>query len=260
MTKHLSKETWDKIREEIKNGKSKYQIAAEYGVHPNTVYRRTQDIPGSQYGWLGIRGKTLEILQELVKHGYILCTRFNAGHKYQVLQKYFPNICKIHMYNKTILYLDDKASVAARAFLSNTNRKIMSFQELKQITKTFGIELSTDEKYKFTGKPRIHKPPVIRRKDGGFLSSYCKDQWKIDDFMGKTGFLGKKVIKKSCKNEVSDDDYLLTNDDSLAFFYIRKYCTTVVPKVEFIFMKPPKFNVLKMFSFNKTCIKIIKND
>ena len=33
-----------------------------------------------------------------------------------------------------------------------------------------------------------------------------------------------KVSKKPCKNRVSDDDVLLTNDDSLAFFYIRKYC------------------------------------
>lgn len=66
------------------------------------------------------------------------------------------------MYNKTILYLDDKASIAARAFLSNTNKKIMSFQELKQIKKTFGIGLSTDEKYKFTGKTWNQKPPIVR--------------------------------------------------------------------------------------------------
>jgi len=128
------------------------------------------------------------------------------------------------MYNKTILYLDDKASVAARAFLSDMNRKIMSFPELKQITKTFGIELSREEKYKFIGKSRKHKLPVIRRKDGGFLSSFHKDQLKIDDYMGETGFLGKNVSKKSCKNRVSDDEVLLTNDDSLAFFYIRMNC------------------------------------
>ena len=72
MTKQLSKETWDKIRKEIKNGKSKHQMAAEYGVHPHTVYRRTQDIPGSQYGWLGIRGNTLKLLQEIMQHGYVL--------------------------------------------------------------------------------------------------------------------------------------------------------------------------------------------
>jgi hypothetical protein len=30
----------------------------------------------------------------------------------------------------------------------------MSFQGLKQVTKTFGIELSTDEKHKIVGKKR----------------------------------------------------------------------------------------------------------
>ncbi|MHA2040033.1 MAG: hypothetical protein ACW98X_26775, partial [Promethearchaeota archaeon] len=108
-------------------------------------------------------------------------------------------------------------------------------------TKIFGIELSTDEKYKYTGKTRDQKSPIIRRKDGGFLSSYCKDQRKIDDFMDGNGFFGKKVVKKSCNNFVSDGDVLLRNDDSLAFFYIRKYCVKVVPKVFLILMKPPNF-------------------
>lgn len=222
MTKHLSKETWDKIRKEIKKGKSKYQIATEYGIHPNTVYRRTQDLPNVQFGWPGIRGNTLKLLQELLQHGYVLSGKQSTDGKYRSLKKYFPNICKTHMYNKTILYLDDKASVAARAFLSKTNKKVMSFQELKQITKTFGIELSTEDKYKFTGKTRNQKPPIIRKKDGGYLSSYCKDQRKIDDFMDRNGFLSKKIMKKSFKNKDFENDSLLRNDDSLAFFYIRK--------------------------------------
>ena len=224
MSRKLTKETLQKIREEIKNGKSKYQTAADFGIHTTVVYRWTQDLPGGQYGWPGIRGKTLEILQELIKHGYVLGSHFNAGHKYRILRKYFPNICKISMYNKTVLYLDDKASVAARAFLSDMNKKIISFQELKQVTKTFGIELSSEEKHRIIGKPRKHKPPVIRRKDGGFLSSYSESQSRIDDFMGETGFLGKNNLKKVFKDNSSKDDSLLINDDSLAFFYIRRYC------------------------------------
>jgi hypothetical protein len=191
MVRRLSKETLQKIREEIQSGKSKYRTAAEFGLHPTVVYRWTQDLPGGQYGWPGIRGKTLEILQELMKHGYVLCTNFNAGHKYRILRKYFPNICKINMHKKTILFLEDKAPVAARAFLKDIDRKIMSFQELKQVTRVFGIELSSEEKHKYVGTSRRHKLPVIRRKDGGFLSSYHKSQSKIDDYMGETGFLGK---------------------------------------------------------------------
>ena len=224
MSKKLSKEKLQKIREEIKNGKSKYQTAADFGLHPTVVYRWTQDLPGGQYGWPGIRGKTLEILQELIKHGYVLCSHFNAGHKYRILKKYFPNIRKISMYNKTVLYLDDKASVAARAFLSDMNRKIISFQELKQVTKTFGIELSSEEKHRIIGKLRKHKLPVIRRKDGGFLSSYSESQMKLDDFNEEEGFPHKSMSVKSQKIQSSNEDSLLTNDDSLIDFYIRKYC------------------------------------
>lgn len=114
--------------------------------------------------------------------------------------------------------MDDKTSIAARAFLSGIDKKIMSFQKLKQVTKTFSIELSSKEKYKFTGKSRKHKPPSIHRKYGGFLSGYHKNQLKIDDYMDETGFLGKKVAK-SLKNNVSVDDSLLKNDDSLVSFY-----------------------------------------
>ena len=103
------------------------------------------------------------------------------------------------MYNKTILYLEDNASVAARAFLSDMNRKIMSFQELKQVTRVFGIELSSEEKHKFVGKSRKHKLPVIRRKDGGFLSSYSKSQMKLDDFNENYVFPHKSMSANSQK-------------------------------------------------------------
>jgi len=202
------------------------------GINQKIVYHLTKDIPGRKCGWPGIRGHALKLLQEIIQHGYVLSSKLVAGQKYYILKKYFPNLHRTNIYNKSIIYLDDKASVAARAFLSDIDKKVMSFQELKQITKTFGIDLSTDEKYKYTGKSRNHKPPIIRRRDGGFLSSYCKDQLKIDDYMDETGFLGRKVIKKSCKYNVSDDGVLLSDDDSLAFFYIRRYWAKVVPKVD----------------------------
>ena len=137
MTVRLSKEALEKIREGIKSRKSKYRTAAEFGLHPTVVYRRAQDLPGGQYGWPGIRGKTLEILQELIKHGYVLCSHFDASHKYRILRKYFPSVCKVKMYNKITLYLEDMADTATRAFMANLDKKIMSFQELKQVTSVF---------------------------------------------------------------------------------------------------------------------------
>jgi len=202
VTKKLTKEIIQKIRKEIKDGKSKYKTAMEYGINPKAVYRLTQDIPGNQFGWPGIMGKTLKLLQDIMQHGYILSTKIQAGDKYHTLKKYFPNISRINMYNKSILFLNDKTP-AARAFLFDMNKKIMSFQELKQITKTFGIELTSEEKHKIVGKNCKHVLPITSGKDGGFI--------------------GKKESRPSSKNHVSENDYILENDDSLAFFYIRKY-------------------------------------
>ena len=188
------------------------------------VYRKTLDLSGNKYGWPGIRGKTLEILQELMKYGYILCSNFHAGHKYNILRKYFPNICKIHIHNKTIMFLEDKSDVAARAFLSNMDKKIMSFQELKQVTTVFGIELTTEEKHRIIGKPRKYKLSAIHRKESGFLSSYSESQMKLDDFYDKNGFPHNFLSVKSQKNHRSNKASLPKDDDSLIDFYIRINC------------------------------------
>ena len=158
-----------------------------------------------------------------MQYGYVLSKKHSTGNKYRVLKKYFPNICRKNMQRITVLYLDDKASVAAKIFLTDMNKKIMNFQELKQITKVFGIELSSEEKHKLVGKSREHKPPIIRRKDGGYLSSLNKNQLKIDDYMGETGSPSKNNKQKSSKNINNEADILLTTNDSLAFSYIRKY-------------------------------------
>jgi hypothetical protein len=224
VTKKISKEIIEKIREEIMDGKSKSKTALEYGVNPKTVYRLTQDLPGGQYGWSGIRGKTLMMLQEILQNGYILSSKMQAGDKYYILKKYFPNIIRINMCNKSILFLDDKASIAAKAFISNIGKKIMSFQELKQITKVFGIELTGEEKHQIVGKNCKNVFPVTRRKDGGFMSSYNNKQFKIDDFLSDNDFIGKNDFKLVSKNHNTNEVSYLEKDDSLAFFYIRKYC------------------------------------
>lgn len=63
--------------------------------------------------------------------------------------------------------------------------KIISFQELKKVTKVFGANLSIYEKQSFIG--------IFR-------------------------------FKKGLKNTSSDSDSLHMDDGSLAFFYIQRYC------------------------------------
>jgi len=45
----------------------------------------------------------------------------------------------------------------------------MSYQELKRITKLFGVELSSGEKQKFLGRPEQRKTPKIQRALDSYL-------------------------------------------------------------------------------------------
>ena len=177
-----AKKAW--ITRKIKSGKSKYQTAKELNLPPDVVYKFAKDLPSRSCGWPGIRGGTLELLQELLTEGYAMHPCYAIKQRYKVLKKNFPTVCKVKMYGKNIFFLEDKADKAAKVFLENINKKIISYQELKQITKVFGVNLTQKEKLEF---------------------------------------LSKNLSKKPCKNRVFEGDTLLKNDDSLAFFYIRKY-------------------------------------
>jgi len=184
--KHLSKSIIEKIRNDGLSNKSKYQIAKELNVPRSTVYYGTRDLPNKQCGWPGIRGKTLDLLKEIVSKGYAVPPCSYVQQRYMVLRKYFPTICRVTIYGRPIFFLEGKEESAARAFLEKVNKKIISYQELKQVTKVFGTNLSRTEKEAF--------------------------------FLKKRG-------KKGVKNEgVQKDDSLLLDDDSFSFFYIQGYC------------------------------------
>jgi hypothetical protein len=63
----------------------------------------------------------------------------------------------------------------------NKNR-VIKYSDLTSLSKVFNVKLSRDEKYRFYGKKNNGKLPIIRRKDGGFLSSYHENQKSLDDF------------------------------------------------------------------------------
>jgi len=183
--KTLSKKLKDKIREEIKNGKSKSETAREYNLSTTTVFNIAKDLPNTPGGWSGIRGKTLELLQEIVSKGYVSYSYGYVQQRYMVLRKYFPTICKVTIYGKSIFYLKGKEDEAVRAFLENTRKKIISYQELTEITNVFHANLTKKE---------------------------------------KEAFLFKKQGNKRTKNhKVQRDGSLRENDDSFSFFYIRRY-------------------------------------
>ena len=191
--RHLSpaKKAW--ITRKIKSGKSKYQTAKELGVSPKAVYRNAKDLPSKPCGWPGIRGKTLELLQELLMKGYKICSHDDPKSNFFTLKKYFPILHRTKMNNKTIFYLEGHENDAAKAFLEITNKKIISYQQLTRITNVFNTSLTKKE---------------------------------------KDALLFKKQVNKRVENHwVQKEVFLREKDDSFSFFYIRDYCCSVPPKV-----------------------------
>jgi len=179
----LTKETIKRIRAEVLNGKSKYQVAKELGITRKTVYYHTRDIPSKNPGRTEIRCKTLELLKELLQEGHVNC-RSQCSQNFHTLQKHFPVIKRAQVAHKAVYYLEDKNKEVLTALLEGKRSKVINYQDLASISKMFHLQLRKNEKYTLLDK---NKP------------------------------------KKSRKKHSHQGDSLLENGDSLAFFYIRDY-------------------------------------
>lgn len=157
MSKEKSDEIVKKIRYYVKKYNSKIDVANKFGLPYDTVCFYTKDIRlksrKKDVDYLGIYDKSLDLLKELMQNGYAFSSKnYNTTH-YVKLKKYFPKIRRTKMYGKMIYYLDDKSKIAARALLDVSNKKVMSYQELKQVAKVFDTDLSKKEKiYYSTGE------------------------------------------------------------------------------------------------------------
>ncbi len=156
----LPQELKEKITNEILSGKSKVQTARDFNLSYQTVLKSTIDIPskyhyfvGNNRGNPGIRGRTLIILKNLLKNGYHHCQKGDSN-RYRTLKKYFPSIYKVHSCGKSIIFLEDKSNFAAKALIEVSNKKIISYQELKQITKIFDTKLNKEEKDRYISKSK----------------------------------------------------------------------------------------------------------
>jgi len=144
MSEELSDELIEKIRYYVIKYNSKINAANKLGLSYDTVLFYTKDIrlksrkKGIDY--FGIYGKSLDLLKELIENGYAFSSKkYNTAH-YVKLKKYFPDIRRTKMYGKMIYFLDDKSKTATEAFLKTLNKKVMSYQELKQVEKVFNID------------------------------------------------------------------------------------------------------------------------
>jgi len=183
----FSEELIQQIRKEILSGKSKYQIAKERGLKFGGVYYHTRDLPNHVYHERGLVGKTLEILKELLKEGYVVSTRKNTHHLRR-LKRYLPMIQRSQVGQGAVYYLDDKNKIALKSIIQHSKSKIFCYQELAEISNVFDVNLSKKEKNGLLGKKQSK---TTRKNQCSKSDSYSGS----DDFCGR--FLHSEVLLKS---------------------------------------------------------------
>jgi hypothetical protein len=145
LDKKFSDEKIKLIRKKVLNGTPKKQVARDLNVSWSTVAKYTIDIPRNLYykphskggGPQHLRGRTLILLKKLLINGYYIFSEQGDIDLYRTLRKHFPNIHRVRACGKTIIFLEDKSDIAAKALLEHINKKIMSYHELSQIMKVF---------------------------------------------------------------------------------------------------------------------------
>jgi hypothetical protein len=125
-----------------------------------------------------------------------------------------------------VYYIDDHNKKALQSFIKKNRAKIISYQDLKWVTKVFGVSLDAQEKQDMVRFK--HNDLILRKKDGGFLSSNRQSQTRRDDFQGKKPFLGKDQSQKSKKLQDTISDFLREIEDSLVESYIPMYFNNTI--------------------------------
>ena len=154
----MSYELIEKIRYYVKKYNSKIDVANKLGLSYDTVLFYTRDIKlksrKKDIDYLGIYGKSLDLLKELMQNGYVFSSKEYEQKQYIKLKKYFPQIKRTKMHGRRIYYLDDKSIPALKAFFEGLNKKVMSYHDFVSITQVFDINLS-----------KKHKKSVLSQKD-----------------------------------------------------------------------------------------------
>jgi len=148
--KNLPVDLVEKIRYYVRKFNSKIDAANKLGLSYDTVIFYTKDIRlktrKKDIDYLGIYGKSLDLLKELMQNGYVFCSEKYGLKEYIKLKKHFSQIRRTKMYGKMIYYMGDKSKIAAQTLLKISNKKVMSYQELKQVTEVFDTNFNKEEK------------------------------------------------------------------------------------------------------------------
>jgi hypothetical protein len=186
MKRGIPEELRQKIRQEVLSGKSKRRVSIELGLNEATVVRYTKDICLTPFRKINIQDKKLLLMQDLLRDGYAFPSEKYGIPEYIKLKEHFPTINKVMIHAKVIFFLEGKEDITVRMFLENERKKIISYQDLKEVTKIFHADLSSKEKQVFLLKNKerklfrnkgVQKERSLREKDDSFsyfcIRSYC---------------------------------------------------------------------------------------
>ena len=184
MAKAFSKQTIHEIRKLVLSGMSKYAVAKTLQISRSAVYYHTKDLPSNKPGNRGIRGKTLELLKELLKNGYVVSSADKSSNLHTI-KKHFPHVKRTQIDNKSVYYLDDKKKQALKAMIEQKQSKIMRYADLSTMTTVFDVQLKKREKQRFLSKKneKSHRKIKPSKKKN---QPFSKENNSTDD-----GFLGR---------------------------------------------------------------------
>jgi len=192
----LPQETREKIRQEVLSGKSKRRVSIELGVSEKTVQYYTGDLWLTPFRKMQTPDRTLELIKALLGDGYALASEKYGNKEYHKVKKHCPTVSKIKMNGKTIFFLEGKEEVAARVFLEHQQKKIISYHDLKDITRVFRVDLPKHEKQalllrnrkrKLFKKQGVPNGRSLREKGDSFSFFYLRRYWSC--LFGLSGLL-----------------------------------------------------------------------
>jgi len=149
-TQFLSKKTIQNIRHELLEGKTEQEIAKEMWLPTSIISDLSWDFSKAKQGEPCIKGKAFYLLQKILSGGYVFSE--SNGYILRILKMYFPTIKRTQINGKTIYFLSDRNKIALQAMINEKKSRVISFHDLSQMSKLFGISLSSNEKSKLIKK------------------------------------------------------------------------------------------------------------
>jgi hypothetical protein len=151
-------------------------------------------------------------MKDLLRDGYTFASERYGSQEYNRLKEHFPNIFKIKMHGKVIFFLEGKENIATKAFLDTTSKRIIGYQELKQVTKTFKADLSINEKKMFIRRNQEKNKRKIKGSLNASRSILKEAQAKFDDFLRR--FLPSEVLEGLCSTNGTEPYTAIINKNN----------------------------------------------